>query len=289
MESKIINSDCIEGLKQIERNSVQTCITSPPYWQLRDYGQKDQLGTEKTPEEFVARMVQIFREVRDVLRDDGTIWINLGDTFCGGGGYCPTAPSNQAGSKQSTNRGVKAKPRPVPHGFKAKDLVGIPWMVAMALRAEGWYLRADIIWEKSNGMPEAVKDRPTRCHEYVFLLTKNPHYFYNAEAIKEETTEGTNKRNKRSVWKINQKPYAGAHFAVFPEELVKTCMLAGSKEGDLVLDPFVGSGTTGAVANKLKRNFIGIDLNPDYCIMAEERIKKENPPCEGGLQQFKID
>lgn len=289
MESKIINSDCIEGLKQIERNSVQTCITSPPYWQLRDYGQKDQLGTEKTPEEFVARMVQIFREVRDVLRDDGTIWINLGDTFCGGGGYCPTAPSNQAGSKQSTNRGVKAKPRPVPPGFKAKDLVGIPWMVAMALRAEGWYLRADIIWEKSNGMPEAVKDRPTRCHEYVFLLTKNPHYFYNAEAIKEETTEGANKRNKRSVWKINQKPYAGAHFAVFPEELVKTCMLAGSKESDLVLDPFVGSGTTGAVANKLKRNFIGIDLNPDYCIMAEERIKKENPPCEGGLQQFKID
>jgi DNA modification methylase len=289
MESKIINSDCIEGLKQIERNSVQTCITSPPYWQLRDYGQKDQLGTEKTPEEFVARMVQIFREVRDVLRDDGTIWINLGDTFCGGGGYCPTAPSNQAGSKQSTNRGVKAKPRPVPPGFKAKDLVGIPWMVAMALRAEGWYLRADIIWEKSNGMPEAVKDRPTRCHEYVFLLTKNPHYFYNSEAIKEETTEGANKRNKRSVWKINQKPYAGAHFAVFPEELVKTCMLAGSKEGDLVLDPFVGSGTTGAVANKLKRNFIGIDLNPDYCIMAQERIKKENPPCEGGLQQFKID
>jgi DNA modification methylase len=289
MESKIINSDCIEGLKQIERNSVQTCITSPPYWQLRDYGQKDQLGTEKTPEEFVARMVQIFREVRDVLRDDGTIWINLGDTFCGGGGYCPTAPSNQAGSKQSTNRGVKAKPRPVPPGFKAKDLVGIPWMVAMALRAEGWYLRADIIWEKSNGMPEAVKDRPTRCHEYVFLLTKNPHYFYNSEAIKEETTEGANKRNKRSVWKINQKPYAGAHFAVFPEELVKTCMLAGSKEGDLVLDPFVGSGTTGAVANKLKRNFIGIDLNPDYCIMAEKRIKKENPPCEGGLQQFKID
>ena len=289
MESKIINSDCIEGLKQIERNSVQTCITSPPYWQLRDYGQKDQLGTEKTPEEFVARMVQIFREVRDVLRDDGTIWINLGDTFCGGGGYCPTAPSNQAGSKQSTNRGVKAKPRPVPPGFKARDLVGIPWMVAMALRSEGWYLRADIIWEKSNGMPEAVKDRPTRCHEYVFLLTKNPHYFYNAEAIKEETTEGANKRNKRSVWKINQKPYAGAHFAVFPEELVKTCMLAGSKEGDLVLDPFVGSGTTGAVANKLKRNFIGIDLNPDYCIMAEERIKKENPPCEGGLQQFKID
>ena len=289
MESKIINSDCIEGLKQIERNSVQTCITSPPYWQLRDYGQKDQLGTEKTPEEFVARMVQIFREVRDVLRDDGTIWINLGDTFCGGGGYCPTAPSNQAGSKQSTNRGVKAKPRPVPPGFKAKDLVGIPWMVAMALRAEGWYLRADIIWEKSNGMPEAVKDRPTRCHEYVFLLTKNPHYFYNAEAIKEETTEGANKRNKRSVWKINQKPYAGAHFAVFPVELVKSCMLAGSKEGDLVLDPFVGSGTTGAVANKLKRNFIGIDLNPDYCIMAEERIKKENPPCEGGLQQFKID
>jgi DNA modification methylase len=289
MESKIINSDCLEGLKQIERNSVQTCITSPPYWQLRDYGQKDQLGTEKTPEEFVTRIVEIFREVRDVLRDDGTVWINLGDTFCGGGGYCPTAPSNQAGSKQSTNRGVKAKPRPVPPGFKAKDLVGIPWMAAMALRADGWYLRADIIWEKSNGMPEAVKDRPTRCHEYVFLLTKNPHYFYNAEAVKEETTEGNNKRNKRSVWKINQKPYAGAHFAVFPEELVKTCMLAGSKEGDLVLDPFVGSGTTGAVANKLKRNFIGIDLNPDYCIMAQERIKKENPPCEGGLQQFKID
>jgi hypothetical protein len=289
MESKIINSDCLEGLKQIERNSVQTCITSPPYWQLRDYGQKDQLGTEKTPEEFVTRIVEIFREVRDVLRDDGTVWINLGDTFCGGGGYCPTAPSNQAGSKQSTNRGVKAKPRPVPPGFKAKDLVGIPWMAAMALRADGWYLRADIIWEKSNGMPEAVKDRPTRCHEYVFLLTKNPHYFYNAEAVKEETTEGNNKRNKRSVWKINQKPYAGAHFAVFPEELVKTCMLAGSKEGDLVLDPFVGSGTTGAVANKLKRNFIGIDLNPDYCIMAQERIKKENPPCESGLQQFKID
>lgn len=275
MEIKIINSDCLSALKQIERKSVQTCITSPPYWQLRDYGNKDQIGTESRPEEYVGKIVEIFREVKEVLRDDGTLWINLGDTFCGGGGYCPTAPSNQAGSKQSTNRGVKAKPRPIPSGFKAKDLAGIPWMVAMGLRQDGWYFRADIIWEKPNSMPEAVKDRPTRCHEYVFLMSKEPHYFYNFEESKEDAIEG-GKRNRRSVWKISQKPYKGAHFAVFPEELVRVCMISSSREGDTVLDPFMGSGTTGAVAKRLKRNFIGIDLNSDYCAMADDRIKNSS-------------
>lgn len=270
---QIMQGNCLQLLQTLETNSVQTCVTSPPYWQLRDYGTPDQLGSESTPEEFVKSLTNVFREVRRVLREDGTLWLNLGDTYCGGGGYCPTAPSNQAGSKQSTNRGVKAKSRPIPMGFKARDLVGLPWMAAMALRADGWYLRGDIIWEKTNGMPEKVTNRPTRCHEYVFLLSKEQTYFYSASEVAEDAVGG-GKRNRRSVWRIPQKAYAGAHFAVFPEELVQTCLKAGSKVGDLVLDPFSGSGTTGAVAVSMGRNFIGMDLNVDYCAMASERIKK---------------
>lgn len=270
---QIIQGDSIESLSKLKTNSVQICVTSPPYWQLRDYGEVGQLGSEATPEQFVDSLVKVFQEVRRVLRPDGTLWLNLGDTYCGGGGYCPSAPSNQAGSKQSTNRGVKAKSRPIPPGFKARDLVGLPWMAAMALRADGWYLRGDIIWDKPNGMPEKVANRPTRCHEYLFLLSKEKSYYYSAEAVQEEAIGG-GKRNRRSIWRIPQKAYPRAHFAVFPEELVTLCLMAGSKPGDMVLDPFSGSGTTGAVAVGLQREFIGIDLNPTYCKMADERIKK---------------
>ncbi len=267
----IIEGDSYEVLKQLPKKSVQCIITSPPYFFQRDYETQGQLGLESTPEEYVENLVKVFSESKKVLKDDGVLWIVINDTYCGGGGYCPTAPSNLAGSLQSHNRGVLAKPRPVPPGNKHKDLLGVPWMTALALKKDGWYLRCDNIWEKTNCSPENVTDRCTRVHEYVFLLSKSKKYFYDYEAIKEEAVTG-GKRNKRSVWKINNKPVKGAHTAVFPEELVEVCLLAGSRPGDTVLDPFTGSGSTGVVALKQGRSFIGIDLNTKYCQLARERI-----------------
>ena len=276
--AQIIVGDVRTALSSIPDCSIQTCITSPPYWGLRDYGNDGQLGLELTPEEYVANMVAVFREVRRVLAYDGTLWLNLGDSYASG-----------------------------------KQLVGIPWRVAFALQADGWYLRQDIIWHKPNPMPESVKDRCTKAHEYVFLLTKSAQYFYDAAAVAEKSLRpnavgiiggpkahreppitqsdpryraGSEQwgrsvqvgatRNRRSVWTIATKPFTGAHFAVMPEALVEPCILAGSKPDDLVLDPFAGSGTVGVVALRHGRNFVGTELNPEYASLAESRIRDDN-------------
>jgi len=295
--NKIYNMDCMEGLKQLDDNSINCCVTSPPYWGLRDYGVEGQLGLESTPEEYVAKMVEVFREVKRVLRDDGTLWLNLGDCYNGSGGA--GGDYNKGGLKE----GQPKYPGRKIAGLKPKDLVGIPWMVAFALRADGWYLRQDIIWHKPNPMPESVTDRCTKAHEYIFLLSKSRHYYYDHEAIREpyqskkekprnKAAEGYNnsyvggrwsegerdyysagKRNKRSVWTVATKPFKEAHFAVFPPALIEPCILAGCPENGIVLDPFMGSGTTGMVAAIHQRNFIGFELNPEYCKMAEKRIE----------------
>lgn len=301
MTIKILQGNCLDKLKDLPEQSVNTCITSPPYWGLRDYGEGEQLGLEETPEEFVDNLVKVFREVKRVLRDDGTVWLNLGDSYSSGG---RTTTTNQ------TLRGDKdygvTRPKPS-KGIKPKDLIGIPWRVAFALQADGWYLRQDIIWRKPNPMPESVKDRCTKAHEYIFLLSKSPKYYFDNEAIKEDavrsgtipkgkkysgeladknignrhTRETLNekpvadKRNKRSVWTVTTKPFKGAHFATFPPDLIEPCVLAGCPKGGTVLDPFGGSGTTGIVANNHNRNAILIELNEDYINLANKRIEKQ--------------
>lgn len=313
----ILQGDCRELLKTGPDESVQCCVTSPPYWGLRDYGVKGQIGLEKTPEEYVANLVEVFREVRRVLRPDGTLWLNLGDSYArslekggsGPNGKHDTIPAYADArrlmreSEGSSDGGVgRAARAPIGNGcsnLKPKDLVGIPWMVALALRADGWYLRSDIIWAKNNPMPESVRDRPTKAHEYVFLLSKSERYFYDHEAIKEDAAGAgskrpsmkkgsfqakgeplpgrlpfravTEKRNARSVWTINTKPFKEAHFAVFPEELARRCILAGSKPGDTVLDPFHGAGTTGLVAQQLEREYVGIELSAEYVAISKRR------------------
>ena len=315
--NKIYNMDCLKGLKQLHDNSINCCVTSPPYWGLRDYGVEGQFGLESTPDEYVAKMVEVFREVRRVLRDDGTLWLNLGDSYASGGMSNPSSKSTLGGGKDLGAADYSIT-RKVPNGLKPKDLVGIPWMVAFALRADGWYLRQDIIWHKPNAMPESVTDRCTKAHEYIFLLSKSQHYYYDHEAIKEPCTTNENRpfgavrereygynskhlkargykvkqgsteyplqhrgkdiesnstRNKRSVWTIPTKPFKEAHFAVFPPDLIEPCILAGCPAGGVVLDPFMGSGTTGMVAAMYQRNFIGFELNPEYCKIAEKRIE----------------
>ena len=364
--NKIYNMDCLEGLKQLPDNSINCCVTSPPYWGLRDYGVEGQLGLESTPEEYVSKMVEIFREVKRVLRKDGTLWLNLGDSYVmkfGGG------KGRKSGTTKAAVDEIEKPPHEIPSDLKPKDLVGIPWMVAFALRADGWYLRQDIVWHKPNPMPESVTDRCTRAHEYIFMLTKKRKYFYDREAIRENPkpdNDGTiyaiardrsgpvnigngahmikrvykeiKGANKRSVWTVATKPFKEAHFATFPPDLIKPCILAGTSphtceicgapwervverepmeikrsgrgvtlgkygktaasgtmtkpatsvtigwqptctcqnEGKgrcIVLDPFMGSGTTGMVAAIHQRNFIGFELNPEYCKMAERRIE----------------
>jgi len=305
---RIIPGDCIEGMRTLADGSVHCCVTSPPYWGLRDYGHDGQIGLEETPEAYVGRMVEVFREVRRVLRDDGTAWVNLGDSYAattkGSGG---TGKSTLVGTPNDEN-GQIFTPRRLDIGsLKPKDLCGIPWRVAFALQADGWWLRQDIIWHKPNPMPESVRDRCTKAHEYVFLLTKSERYFYDAEAVKEAFADerkgnpgrytkrysigaGRNDaatksqpwnedgakqgRNRRSVWTVTTKPYGGAHFAVMPPDLVEPCIKAGCPEGGTVLDPFAGSGTTLAVAAELGRNAIGCELNPAYIVLAEKRIKE---------------
>lgn len=348
MSAKIIQGDAIESLRQLEAQSVQTCVTSPPYWGLRDYGTAQweggdpnckhqgmeartvsggdgkqytnagsnrvfsgdckcgakridhQLGLEKTPEEYVAKLVEIFREVKRVLRDDGTIWVNLGDSYNG-------RDINRSGrngyNDGRANRTERYSVGGV-HGLKPKDLCGIPWRVAFALQADGWYLRSDIIWNKPNPMPESVTDRPTKSHEYIFMLSKKAKYYYCAEAIKEplicaahapnnkkldqsrndhdqmdKVWGASGYRNKRSVWTVATAPYKSAHFATFPPKLIEPCILAGCPTGGTVLDPFAGSGTTGMVAEQNGRNSILIELNPKYC----EMIKKRLQPYESTL------
>jgi DNA modification methylase len=302
----ILHGGALEMLRTLPAESVQCCVTSPPYWGLRDYGVDGQIGLERTPEEYVARLVEVFGEVRRVLRDDGTLWLNLGDSYAAGG-------MGAGGGKQLTNRGTSAgghmdKPRRAPLGLKPKDLVGIPWMVAFALRSDGWYLRSDIIWAKPNPMPESVTDRPTKSHEYIFLLSKSERYYFDADAVREpiarqwdaskpngstgrdgwgeghvlgraddphcgmsRTMPNPLGRNIRTVWTIATQTYSEAHFATFPEALVERCIAAGSRSGDTVLDPFIGSGTVGEVAERMGRKWIGIELSPEYIRLAEKR------------------
>lgn len=330
----ILNGDCREVLKTLPHESVQCCVTSPPYWGLRDYGHNDQIGQEQTPQEFVETMVEVFHEVRRVLRADGTLWLNLGDSYARNGGT-PGGGNRQVMHMEGTQKRMCSIPEF--SGLKQKDLVGIPWRVALALQAEGWWLRSDIIWHKPNPMPESVTDRPTRSHEYIFLLTKSERYKYDAAAIREpaspdlikQVEEGYNghalkdylaasfqdasatksriiagarKRidkqrghsrrhagfndkwdaltpaeqamlgaNKRDVWSVAPANYREAHFATFPPDLITPCILAGSSPGDVVLDPFGGSGTTGAVALELGRKAVLIELNPDYIPLMEQR------------------
>ena len=274
------------------------CVTSPPYYGLRDYGgEEDHIGQEGSPEEFIDQLVEVFKKVRDVMVDDGTLWVNMGDTYYNyrsDGNYPKQTVSktNQDLPNFSPARGNKLK------GLKSKDLIGVPWLLAFALRKDGWYLRQDIIWHKPNPMPESVRDRCTKSHEYIFLFSKSKKYFYDNEAIKEDAkdwgvrnrvngkyhnkgtglqphtglTKSYPKKNKRSVWSVTNKPYKGAHFAVFPPDLISPCILAGSRVGDLVLDPFMGSGTTAMVSKQLGRDYLGCELHSDYSELAEKRI-----------------
>jgi len=295
---KVYVGNVLDRLKDIPEKSINTVITSPPYWGLRDYGEGGQLGLEETPEEFAENLVKVFREVKRVLRDDGTVWLNLGDSYSSGG---RTTTTNQS-LRGDKNYGVT---RPKPNkNIKPKDLIGIPWRVAFALQQDGWYLRQDIIWHKPNPMPESVKDRCTKAHEYIFLLSKNVKYYFDNEAIKEDakypqgpnspknikkgvgnfgmdTREGLSKigalskKNKRSVWTVTTKPFKDAHFATYPKDLIEPCILAGCPENGTVLDPFGGSGTTCIVSEENKRNSIMVELNPDYVEIAKNRIHKE--------------
>jgi len=271
-------ADVLDGLAELPDGSVHCCVTSPPYWGLRDYGTDGQLGLESTPEEYVENMVKVFREVRRVLRDDGTLWLNLGDSYYN---YRPMKKGdNRAhafGTERDCFRGLPddnsgTKRGRVVAGLKEKDLVGIPWRVAFALQADGWWLRSDIIWAKPNPMPESVRDRPTKAHEYIFLLTKAERYFYDADAVAEPSTGQNGTRNRRTVWTITTKPYPEAHFAVFPPELPEICIKAGCPEGGTVLDPFAGAGTTLMVALRLGRKSIGIEINGEYAKLSMKRI-----------------
>ena len=296
-KAKIIVGDVRTAMQSIPDQSVQTCVTSPPYWGLRDYGEGDQIGLEETPEQYVNQMVQVFREVWRVLKDDGTLWLNIGDSYAGN---MSRASNNGRAGFGSEREGVFNR---MPDGLKPKDLIGIPWRLAFALQSDGWYLRQDIIWAKPNPMPESVTDRCTKSHEYVFLMSKSRQYFYDHEAVKEPAqdwgtrdrtdgkyhNEGTGltphtgltksyeTRNKRDVWTVATKPFKGAHFAVMPEALVEPCILAGSAAGDTVLDPFTGSGTVGMVALRHNRNFVGTELNPEYAELAVDRIYNDAP------------
>lgn len=326
MSPFILTGDCRETLRRLPDGLAQCVVTSPPYWGLRDYGHEGQLGLEATPQEYVSRMVGVFREVRRVLSDDGTLWLNLGDSYAGSWGAQSRPNGTDAGSTLQggsplSARQIKAHLREAgtgslknTPGLKSKDLVGIPWRVAFALQSDGWWLRQDIIWSKPNPMPESVRDRCTKAHEYLFLLTKSERYFFDADAIKEPAISdqlpgnklphkgleddpkrhrtragllafheklraegGRTMRNRRDVWSIASQPYAGAHFAVMPPALVEPCILAGSREGDIVLDPFGGSGTVGMVANWLGRDSVLCELNPEYVALIEERVRTPRP------------
>ena len=271
MRDLILFGDCKENLSAFLPNTARTCVTSPPYYGLRNYGDEEkQIGQENTPEEYIQNLVEVFREVREVLTDDGTLWVNIGDSYYNyrpGKAYVKqtVASTNQDLPEYSPKRSRKLD------GIKEKDIIGIPWMLAFALRADGWYLRQDIIWHKPNPMPESVKDRCTKSHEYIFLLSKKQNYYFNVDAIKEPT------RRKRSVWNIQKKPYRGAHFAVYPPELIEPCILAGSEEGDCVVDPFMGSGTTAMVAKALGRDYIGCELHEDYGNLIRKRMGEYKP------------
>jgi site-specific DNA-methyltransferase (adenine-specific) len=264
-ESTVFQGDALHTLRCLPAQSVQCVITSPPYWGLRDYAVPDQIGLEPTLSQFINRLIAVFAEVRRVLRDDGVFWLNIGD------GYTSGNRGWRAPDKKNPARAMSIRPD-TPEGLKPKDLMGIPWRLALALQEDGWYLRADIVWNKPNAMPESVKDRPTRAHEYLLMLTKNERYYYDSKEILE-----VNGRNCRSVWNIHTQGFAGAHFATFPTKLVEPCIKASTRPGDFVLDPFFGSGTVGVVAQQLERRYIGIELHPEYVNLAIERLAIQQP------------
>lgn len=262
-DSVILEGDAFTILRRLPDCSVQSVVTSPPYWGLRDYSIPDQLGLEGTLPQYINALRSIFAEVRRVLKKDGIFWLNIGD------GYTSGNRGWRAPDKKNPARAMSTRPD-TPEGLKPKDLLGIPWRLAFALQDDGWYLRADIIWNKPNAMPESVKDRPTRSHEYIFMFTKDERYYYDREAIME--LSGAGKRNRRSVWNIWTQAFAGAHFATFPPALVEPCILAASRPGDFILDPFFGSGTVGLIAQRLGRRYVGVELHPGYVALAAERL-----------------
>ena len=326
--NQIYNSECLHGLRSLPDNCINCCVTSPPYYGLRDYGSDKQIGLEKTPEEYIQKLVAVFHEVKRVLKDDGTLWINIGDSYAGSMKGAAGYPDNAMNYKQGTNRGTLGKATLVKQctGCKPKDLIGIPWMLAFALRADGWYWRDTIIYSKPNPMPESVKDRTTKSHEYILMFSKSRKYYYDYKSIQTKARESSLQRleqdiekqqgservpgkrngymkavgrkprknidvrggnqgngdipnaimvNKRSVWTVAVTPMKEAHFATFPEKLIVDCIKAGCPECGVVLDPFMGSGTTAIVSRKLDRNYIGFEVNPDYVKIAEDRIYKE--------------
>ena len=264
--NNIIIGDCLQEIQKFQSSQFQCCITSPPYWGLRDYGIAGQIGAESNVEVYIQNLVEIFRGVKRVLKDDGSLWINIGDAYTSGGRTWRDA------DKKNPARAMSYRV-PTPQGLKPKDLIGLPWRLAFALQNDGWYLRSDIIWFKPNCQPESVKDRPTQSHEYIFLLSKSENYFYDHEAIKENTNDGLGKRNKRSVWSVKTEPFKDAHFAVFPPALIVPCVLAGSQPESWIIDPFLGSGTVGEVCQKLDRKFVGVELNPEYAEIAKRRLQ----------------
>lgn len=279
LQNTVLCGDALEVLKTLPDEYVQMCVTSPPYYGLRDYGAEGQIGCEQTPFEYIDRLTEIFREVRRVLKSNGTLWLNIADSYAGSGkGVWSKSLAERPKSKQtyhSLNTDENAALPKKWDGIKEKDMIGIPWQLAFALRADGWYLRSDIIWQKPNCLPEAVKDRPTKSYEHIFLLSKSPHYYYDAAAISEPVAPVTVERNKRDVWSVSTNSHRGyGHFAMYPERLIEPCILAGSPEQGLVLDPFFGSGTTGAVCKRLSRRYLGIELNPEYCETAKTRIQQ---------------
>ena len=303
----IYTGESLAILKTLPARSARCCVTSPPYWGLRDYGHDQQIGLEDTPEVYVARLVAVFAEVRRVLSDDGTLWLNIGDSYAGSiqtGGLTPSWGCTRVDISKT-----HAPKRKTPATLKPKDMVGIPWMLAFALRSDGWYLRSDIIWHKPNPMPESVRDRPTKAHEYVFLLSKNRRYYWDQDAVREpdsglpagnkdgfksyqgaaewqaksgglgtaEPWQPGKGRNIRSVWTIPTQSFPGSHFAVMPPRLADRCIRAGSAIGDVVLDPFSGAGTTGLVARRLQRRYVGVELNPEFAELGRRRIESDAP------------
>ena len=320
MDNKILIGDCRESLRELAKTGLraQTCVTSPPYFGLRDYGHDGQLGLEQTPEEYIAAMVEVFRCVRDVLADDCTLWVNIGDSYAGGntGGKWREGSARADGDVREDGHSRRNRNgNGAVSGCKPKDLIGIPWMLAFALRADGWFLRQDIIWHKPNPMPESVRDRCTKAHEYVFLLSKSERYFFDSEAMREDAVKGSagssftsgktgehqlgrsstservddGKRNRRSVWSVATKPYKGSHFAVFPPALIEPCILAGSRPGDYVLDPFGGSGTTAGVANLHGRNSVLCELNPEYAVLMPPRIASIAGPSPARVEELEFE
>lgn len=301
--NRIEFGDCRETMRRWAADGVkaQMCVTSPPYFGLRDYGHEGQIGLEQTPEQYIAAMVEVFRCVRDVLTDDGTLWLNIGDSYASTGGHGSIGANSQRAGRSNIEVQNARKGYAGGDGVKTKDLIGIPWMLAFALRADGWYLRQDIIWHKSNPMPESVRDRCTKSHEYLFLMAKSGRYFFDSEAMREDAVKGASgssfntgktgahqmgrssdaervedgKRNRRSVWTVATRPYKGAHFATFPPALIEPCILAGSRPGGIVLDPFIGSGTTAQVALQHGRQYLGCELNRDYGQLQDERISSK--------------